>query len=856
MFSLPTTANENNLQAPLLPRLGSWLMTTVIVFAVCQTTTPAACGQNDKPLLSRDAIQKHLATVEAFTDQYCIECHSASDAEHGYDIESLSFEAADFLDAEPSGSDSSTKHWELALRRVDTRQMPPSEATRPSEDEYRQLTDALTAILDDRSVRFPRPGRTNTLRRLTRTEYQNAIRDLLAVDVNAVDFLPVDQSSHGFDNITVQELSPLLLNRYITAAQMISRAAVGSPGHAAIGTTIRIPPDRSQEEHVAGAPFGTRGGIVFNKQFHLGGEYEIVLTLTRDRDEKVEGLNRDTELDLLLDRKRIKRFTIVPPKGKGKNKDYSLCDSHLRTRLLVPAGEHEITVTFPKTFSSLTQDKRQPFDTNFNRHRHPRKTPALFQVSLLGPLGASASDQSTGDRKNRGAAQDGPARHGLRSHATRSQRLIFADDQTPEPGEELAAAKRILSRLTRRAYRRKVTDDDLAVPLSLFEQALPDEGFESAIEFAVASVLANPNFLFRTERESPTSDDPNSAKHQRRAYAIDDFELASRLSFFLWSSIPDDELLDLAERGELQSTDVLTQQVKRMLLDERAESLVNNFASQWLYLRNLDATTPNLRSFPDFDDNLRQAFREETEHLFRHVWRNDLSVLQLIDSDFTFLNQRLAKHYDLPNVKGSHFRKVMLDPGSHRGGILRHGSILLVTSYATRTSPTIRGNWILENIFGTPTPPPPPNIPALQEASTVQFSSVRERLAQHRANPTCASCHNLIDPVGFSMENFDAVGRWRVLDGSTKVDSAGQLPDGTKIDSVTGLEQSILRRPDTFIRTLSEKLLTFGLGRSVTANDAPAIRQIVSHARDNDFRFSAIVTGIVNSPSFRMRNEP
>ena len=313
----------------------------------------------------------------------------------------------------------------------------------------------------------------------------------------------------------------------------------------------------------------------------------------------------------------------------------------------------------------------------------------------------------------------------------------------------------------------------------------------------------------------------------------------------------------MAERGELQSSDVLEQQVKRMLLDERAESLVNNFASQWLYLRNLDAATPNLRSFPDFDDNLRQAFRGETEHLFRHVLRNDLSVLQLIDSDFTFLNERLAKHYDLPNVKGSHFRKVMLDPDSHRGGILRHGSILLVTSYATRTSPTIRGNWILENILGTPTPPPPPNVPALQEASTVEFSSVRERLAiSTDANPACASCHNLIDPVGFSMENFDAVGRWRVLDGAREVDSAGGLPDGTKIDSVAGLEQSILERPETFVRTLSEKLLTFGLGRSVTANDAPAIRQVVNHARDNDFRFSAIVTGIVSSPSFRMRNKP
>ena len=877
MFSLPSiAANENNHRATI----SSWAkqffsllgLATAAMIAVYQTT-PAAFGQavdtqKKNEVLSEHAIQKHLATIENFTSEYCIECHSTPDPEHGYDLESLSFEAADFLSHEPAESNSSTKDWELALRRVDTRQMPPPGATRPSEDEYLELTEALTAILDDRSVRFPKPGRTNTLRRLTRNEYQNAIRDLLAVDVNAVDFLPVDQSSHGFDNITVQELSPLLLNRYITAAQVISRAAIGSPGHAAVGTTIRIAPDRSQEEHITGAPFGTRGGIVIKKQFHLSGEYEIALTLTRDRDEKVEGLNRDTELDLLLDRKRIKRFTIVPPKGKGKNKDYSQVDSHLRTRFMVSAGEHEITVTFPKTFSSLNQDKRQPFDANFNRHRHPRKTPALFQVSLLGPLGAertadsdskhsaASSNETNNDSEQRSAAQGGPARHGLRSHSTPSRRMVLGDDQTPEPGKELAAAKRILLRLTRRAYRRDVTDDDIAVPLQLFEQALPDEGFESAIEFSVAAILANPNFLFRTEKDAPVGEELDSNDPKNDAYAIDDFELASRLSFFLWSSIPDDELLDLAQQGKLQSSEVLEQQVKRMLKDERAESLVSNFASQWLYLRNLDATTPNLRSFPDFDDNLRQAFRGETEHLFRHVLRNDLSVLQLIDSDYSFLNERLAKHYDLPHVKGSHFRKVGLDPDSHRGGILRHGSILLVTSYATRTSPTIRGNWILENIFGTPTPPPPPNVPALEEAGTVQFSSVRERLAQHRANPACASCHNLIDPVGFSMENFDAVGRWRVLDDSAKVDSAGQLPDGTKIDSVAGLEQSILERPDMFVRTLSEKLLTFGLGRSVTVNDAPAIRQVVNHARENNFRFSAIVTGIVSSPSFRMRNRP
>jgi hypothetical protein len=792
------------------------LALSVFCFSLLLASTQNLASAND------DLTEK-LRFFESFVEARCLDCHAGEAAERGFDLEAFSFDENKFLSKEFD-----TTQWEQALRRIDTRQMPPPDTDRPTEDQYQAIVAALAGLLDERAKRFAEPGTTGSLRRLTRIEYQNAVRDLLAVEIDAADFLPPDQSSHGFDNITVENLSPMLLNRYISAAQKISQAALGGSGQGPVGMTLRMPADRSQENHVAGLPFGTRGGTVFRHQFARSGEYEIELKLTRDRDEKVEGLERPHDVDILLDRKRVKRFAIQPPakpkSGGNDYRDFSQSDAHLKVRFSVPAGEHEVAVTFPKTFASLEESKRQPFDANFNRHRHPRKTPALFQVSIVGPL----ADGELG--------------------WTASRKLIFGKD-LPLPGKELDVARKVFKRLTRFAYRRVTNEDDIAVPMKIFADALANEGFEPAIEMAVASILANPNFLFRIE-SAPETTKPGEA------YLIDDFELASRLSFFLWSSIPDDELLRLAEAGQLQSPATLRQQVKRMLADPKASSLVNNFASQWLYLRNLDSITPNLRSFPDFDDNLRQAFAQETKHLFRNVVENDLPVLNLIDSEFTFLNERLATHYGIGGVTGSHFRRVDLPAGSHRGGILRHGSMLMVTSYATRTAPTIRGNWVLENVLGTPAPPPPPNIPNLKENSTLEFDSVRERLAIHRENPACASCHDLMDPVGFSLENYDAVGRWRELDGAAPVDSAGSLPDGLTVNSVDELEQGILKRPQTFARTLAEKLMTFGLGRAVEAPDGPAIRQVVNEASQQDYRFSSIVEGIVCSSPFRMRTKP
>ncbi len=776
-----------------------------------------------------------VGEIESFVEQHCIECHGSDDPSGKLDLESFDFTPAQFDEAKFD-----TEPWERLLRRIDSRQMPPPNSARPSEANYQSIGAVFSKLLAQRAEKFPNPGTVGALRRLTRTEYQNSIRDLLAIEIDAADFLPQDQSSHGFDNITVETLSPMLMNRYLTAAQKISRAAMGGLGNGPAGVTIRVPANRSQEEHVAGLPLGTRGGVLLKHHFPQTGEYEIELKLARDRDEKVEGLTRIHEIDVLLDRARVHRFTVNPPKGTGdwNNRDYTLSDAHLRKRIKVSAGPHDVGITFPKTFSSLVENRRIPFETNFNRHRHPRKTPAIFQLSIVGPF-----------------SPDGPG-------DTPSRRLVLGDDYFAEfeskktPQTDAAAteqAKKILTQFMRRAYRRAVTQEDLATPLRFFESENEANGFEAGIESALSSVLVNPNFLFKIESEKEPQPENATASHP-----ISDFELASRLSYFLWSSCPDEELLKLAEQNQLNQDDVLAAQVQRMLSNEKSRSLTSNFAAQWLYLRNLESVTPDLRLFPNFDDNLRQSFRGETEHLFDDIVRNDLSILKLIQSNYTFLNERLATHYGVPHVTGSHFRKVDLDPetesGKRRGGILRHGSILMVTSYATRTSPTIRGNWILENLIGSPAPPPPPDIPNLKENTTLDISSVRERLAQHRANPACASCHDLIDPIGFSLENYDAIGRWRDFEETLDVDSAGVLPDGTKIHSVADLERGILDRPEMFARTLTQKLMTFAIGRAMESEDGPTIRQNAADSAGEEFRFSSLVKGIVLSKPFRMKS--
>jgi mono/diheme cytochrome c family protein len=769
-------------------------------FWLIAVSTAAYCAADERPADHQLVIQ--------FIKSRCIDCHDDATKSGGVQ-----------LDERMVGNvDRNVEVWERVVRKLTARQMPPKDEPRPTESEYNAVVGWLESELDRIAAANPNPGRTETFRRLNRTEYQNTIRDLLAVDVDVAALLPADELSHGFDNITVADLSASLLNRYVSAAQKISRIAIGRAPRTLSGDTFRIRPDVTQDVHIAGSPVGTRGGTVVPYNFPQEGEYEIQVRLMRDRNEGIEGLREPDELEVSLDRQRVDLFTIKPGNANGEH----AVDANLKSRVRVTAGTHKVAVAFLKKPSSLLETERKPLNVHFNFYRHPRIGPAIYEISIIGPFSAS-----------------GPGE-------TPSRQRIFVSQPTTSDHEE-ECAKRIVADLARRAYRRPVDDQDLQAPLELYRVGRAEGSFEAGIESAVASVLVNPQFLFRIELDPPGIE-------PGKAYRISELELASRLSYFLWSSMPDDELLGLAAAGQLGQPDVLEQQVKRMLADERSQSLVTNFAGQWLYLRNLESVIPDMRLFPDFDDNLRQAMRQETELFFESILREDRSVLDLIKADYTFLNERLAKHYGIPHVYGSQFRRVAVDDASHRGGLLRQASILTVTSYATRTSPVIRGHWVMKNLIGMPPPPPPENVPALKDNTILSTLSVRERLQQHRADPACASCHQLMDPPGFALDNFDAVGRWRATEAGKPIDAAGGMPGGSEFTGVAGLEQALLQRPELFVRTMTEKLLTFALGRGVEYYDAPAVRQIVRNAEEQDYRFSRLIVGIVQSTPFQMRS--
>src|SRR5579862_505342 len=663
------------------------------------------------------------APQRALVNQYCVGCHNAKLKTGGLELETANVENVG----------QNPEVWEKVLHKVRARYMPPKGLPRPDEKAYGSLVSYLETSLDQLSAANPNPGRTATLRRLTRTEYQNAIRDLLGLQVDVTQLLPTDESSFGFDNITVGELSPTLLERYLAAARKISRLAVGSPVRSPGGETILVPGDLTQEEHFDELPFGTRGGAAIQYIFPQDAEYDIQLQLTRDRNEHIEGLAEPTDIELMLDGERVHLFTVKPAnvvvgiRNANSIPSDEMVDKDLHLRMAVKAGPHTLAVAFPKKPSLLLETERQPYQAHFNMYRHPRITPALYSIVVIGPYDATG----VGDTPSR-------------------QRLFVCHPS--KTSEEEGCAKQILSTFARRAYRRPVTDADLQMPLKLYRDTRTGGGFEAGIERGLRALLISPEFLFRVEQD-PANIAPNTA------YRLTDLELASRLSFFLWSSIPDEELLDLAIAGKLKDPAVLEKQVRRMLGDPRSAALVNNFADQWLYLRNLESIIPDSRAFPDFDDNLRQAMRRETELFFESIMRDDRNVLDLLRANYTFVNERLAKHYGIPNVYDSYFRRVNFDANKGRGGLLGQGSILTVTSYADRTSPVIRGKWILTNIVGLPPPPPPPNVPPLKDnGSTGKLLTMRERMAAHRSAQPCAGCHSLMDPVGFSLENYDAVG--------------------------------------------------------------------------------------------------
>ena len=782
----------------------------------------AAAGQPAAAVAAGEAQAATGAAEQALLDRYCVTCHNDNLRTAGLTLDSV--DAARVEDH--------AEIWEKVVGKLRAGMMPPAGRPRPDRETYARLTAFLETELDRAAAANPDPGRADALRRLNATEYRNAIRDLLDLEIDVAALLPADDSSAGFDNVSLGGLDPGRLERYLTAARRISRLAVGAPLRSAVADTFIVPSDLNQTGHVEGLPFGTRGGTTVRYTFPVDAHYELRVELGKSwNSNRVGGLRRPHDVVITLDGEPVEVLTVAPRprRGSGPALEYQTvdrpADADLAVRIPVTAGPHVVGAAFVDRDPGLVERHRQPFlKVHITVGGDQRTQPNVYSVTITGPFDATGPG-------------DTPSR----------RRIFTCRPAGAAPDAEAACAAEILSTLARRAYRRPVTDADVAVLLRFFEEGRSGADFDAGIEMALQRLLISPEFLLRVER------DPEGVE-TGRPYLVSDLELASRLAFFLWSSLPDDALIDAAAAGTLRDPAVLESQVRRMLADPRAESLVTNFAAQWLYLRNLTAVSPDFIVFPDFDETLRRALRRETELFFESIVREDRSALDLLTADYTFVNERLAKHYGMPGIYGSHFRRVALPPDSPRGGLLGQGSILAVTGYATRTSPVVRGKWVLENLLGTPPPPPPPNVPPLSEEKSDAVLSMRERMIEHRRNPVCAACHALMDPVGLSLENFDAIGRWRTLtDGFAPIDASGSLPDGTTFDGVAGLRQALVSRADQFVRTLAEKLLTYGLGRALEHYDAPAVRAIEREAAGQDYRFSSIVLGVVNSTPFQMR---
>jgi hypothetical protein len=757
------------------------------------------------------------AEPKAMLDKYCVTCHNQRLKTGGLTLDNLN------LDKVADNAET----WEKVLRKLHGGMMPPQGMPRPDEAAVNQFTGWLETSLDRAAATHPEPGRS-TLHRLNRTEYGNAIHDLLDLDIDAASFLPADDEANGFDNIAdVLRFSPSLLEQYLSASDKIASLAVGDPSITPVSLIFHAAPDLDQEKHIEGLPLGTRGGILIPYNFPLDGEYDFRVFLLQNIVGYLTGLEYAHQLEISIDGQRV-FLAQVGGEEDNKMSDANLgvakdtIDARLRTRLPVKAGPRTVVVTFLRRNSAPSDEPLQPF-THDHDLQNMNGVPRIDRMQITGPFNATGSG-------------DTPSRH-----------RIFSC-RPANAAAELPCARTILTNLARRAYRRPVTSADLESLLSFYQSARNKKNFDAGIENALRLILTNPKFLFRTETD-PAGAAPGSM------HPISDLELASRLSFFLWSTIPDDQLITVASQGKLKDPAILEQQVKRMLADDRSEALVKNFAGQWLMLRNLPNVQPDPNEFPNFDDNLRQAFRRETEMFFGSIMREDRNVLDLLNADYTFVNERLAKHYSIEGVYGSQFRRVKLTGpvGEERRGLLGQGSILTVTSEANRTSPVKRGKFILENIFGTPPPSPPPNVPPLKENEGAQAMSVRARLELHRKNPPCAGCHAVMDPLGFSLENFDGVGEWRTKEPGGAVDPSGQLADGTKVDGPVALRNAIMKHPEQFVRTLTEKMLTYGLGRGLEYYDMPTVRGIARDASRNDYKFSSIVLGIVKSTPFQMR---
>jgi hypothetical protein len=768
------------------------------------------------PVTSRASSE---SDVRAAIDMYCVACHNERNKTSATSSGVL-LDKVDLTRLAEHG-----EMWEKVVKKLRAGAMPPAGLPRPDAATHDALVTWLETRLDRAAAERPNPGRPAP-HRLNRAEYANAVRDLLALEVDAASLLPPDDSADGFDNnADILGVSPALLERYLSAAAKISALAVGSPSIVPGSETYRIRGDASQIEQNDDLPFGTRGGLMATHTFPLDGEYLIKVKLLEINLGSIRGLEYEHQLEVTVDGERV---LLAPVGGAEDYVNSSLnatnvvnsLDQRLQIRVKVKAGQRQVGAAFLKKPSSLGGNRLQSFQRSTLIATDHTGLPHVEHVTVSGPYTVTGVSE------------------------TPSRQRIFSC-RPANAAQEKPCATRIVSSLARLAYRRPVTDADTSGLMAFYESGRGEGTFERGIELAIRGILVSPKFVFRVER------DPAGAA-AGTAHRVTDLELASRLSFFLWSSIPDDELLTAASQGRLKDPAVLDRQVRRMLADPRANALVTNFAGQWLHVRNIRSSAPDKNDFPDFDDNLRQAFERELELFVGSIVDEDRSVLDLLTADYTFLNERLARHYRIANVYGPHFRRVALTDDVRRG-LLGKGGVLLVTSHADRTSPVVRGKWILDNLVGTPPPPPPAEVPAFPEDTPGAPKSVRARMEQHRANPACASCHRIMDPLGLALENFDAVGAWRSDEAGAPIDASGELVDGTKVDGVAALRNALLARSDVFVGTMTERLLTYAVGRGLDHHDMPAVRAIVRAAERDRYRFSSLVKGIVTSVPFQMR---
>ena len=794
----------------------------------------AARGPQAAPATQSQAAASKLALAAGAPDtavkpvlaKYCIGCHNEKRKAQYANL------ALDSLDLSKVGERAEV--WERVLSKLRAGTMPPGGATRPDKATYDTVVASLESALDADAARTPDAGRP-VIHRLNRTEYVNAIRDILALEIDGPTYLPADNSGFGFDNIgDVLSVSPALLDRYVSAARKIARLAVGSIEIRPASTFYKVPTLLIQEDRRdESLPFGTRGGLSVRHTFPLDGEYAIRVDLTKDYGDQWRGRHENSQVDVRIDGARIRQFTIEKSianlsimAGDGQRPN----PGPQEVRFQAKAGVHEISVALVKrtVVTEGVGPDRLPVGSSSYGQLGATETAngkiesGIQNIEVIGPFNASAPKD------------------------TASRKAIFVCRPAAGRLDDDTCATRILSRIARRAYRRPVASPELQTIMAFYKEGLSGGGFEAGIQSALERILIAPGFLFRSESDVQVA-------AGKAVAPVSDLDLASRLSFFLWSSVPDDELLNVAVQGRLRQPAVLERQVTRMMADPKSDALLANFFGQWLMLRNVPAQLPNYLVYPAFDDNLREAFSRETELFLQSQVRENRSALDLLTANYTFVNERLAKHYGIPGVYGSHFRRVTY-PDPRRAGLLGQGSVMLVTAYPDRTSPVFRGKWVLENILGTPPPQPPKNVPPFPENDGKAPKSVRARMEMHRKNPVCASCHTLLDPLGFGLENFDGIGQWRDTDANSPVDASGQFPNGLKFSNAAEFRQGILTgyRAE-FLSTLTKKLTTYALGRGVEYYDMPAIRKVVKDAAANDYRWSSLVMGIVKSLPFQMR---